>query len=51
MERGEEGQGFRSSYYAACIILMMNNIVEQRAVINFCVLLLSLLKELSGSCS
>lgn len=34
-ERGEEGQGFRLSYYASCIILMMNNVVEQRAEINF----------------
>lgn len=35
-ERRKEGQGFRLSYYAACIILMVNNVVEQRVEINFC---------------
>lgn len=43
--RGEKrGQGFRLSYYGVCLILTMNNVVEQRAKINFCVRLLSHLK-------
>lgn len=34
-QRWKEGQGCRLSYYAACVILTMNNVGEQRVEINF----------------
>lgn len=34
-QRWKEGQGCRLSYYAACVILAMNNVGEQRVEISF----------------